>query len=198
MSRSILLVLLLVLMTGCGAQRTTFVLLPDPAGTVGKISITNDMGSQTLDKAGEAIVVNSKSAALGESSNLTAKQISAIFRHAMAIEPAQPTKFILYFKFDSVRLTPASKEIFVSVLDTAVADHSMDIAVNGHTDRAGDAKYNYGLSLRRAKKIRRMLENQGVDSAIISTTSHGEGNPLVPTGDNVFEPRNRRVEVIIR
>jgi hypothetical protein len=28
--------------------------------------------------------------------------------------------------------------------------------------------------------------------------SHGEGELLVPTPDNVFEPKNRRVEVTVR
>lgn len=32
----------------------------------------------------------------------------------------------------------------------------------------------------------------------LEITSHGEANPLVPTGDNVSEPRNRRVEVTVR
>jgi len=34
--------------------------------------------------------------------------------------------------------------------------------------------------------------------ANITVTSHGEGNPLIKTADNVSEPRNRRVEVVIR
>lgn len=198
MPRLILLVLPLLLMTGCGAQRTTFVLLPDPAGTVGEIMVSNDQGSQTLNQAGEAVVINNKSTAPGQCKKLTGDQISAMFRHAMAIEPAPPEKFILYFKFDSTRLMPASEEILVEVLEKAVAGDSMDIAVNGHTDRAGDAEYNYRLSLRRAEYIRQLLENLGVASTFISSTSHGEGNPLVPTEDNVAEPRNRRVEVIIR
>ena len=46
--------------------------------------------------------------------------------------------------------------------------------------------------------IQNLLEEQGIDPTFILTTSHGEGNPLVPTADNVLEPRNRRVEVIIR
>lgn len=197
MPRFILLLLSLVLMTGC-AQRTTFVLLPDPAGTVGKITVTNDKGSRTLDKAGEAVVIGSKSAAPGQSANLSPEKISAMFGHAMAIEPAQPKKFILYFTLDSIHLTPASEKMLLNVLETAVAGHSMDIAVNGHTDRSGDEEYNYRLSLRRAEHIRQLLENYGVDPAYISSTSHGEGNPLVPTGDDIFEPRNRRVEIIIR
>ena len=46
--------------------------------------------------------------------------------------------------------------------------------------------------------IQNLLEKQGIDPTIILTTSHGEGNPLVLTADNVSEPRNRRVEVIVR
>ncbi len=42
------------------------------------------------------------------------------------------------------------------------------------------------------------MEFAGVDPKGIRTTSHGEGNPLIPTKDNVAEPRNRRVEVIVR
>ena len=200
--RRILLVLVFSLfslfLSGCGAQKTTFVLLPDPAGTVGEITVSNAQGSQTLDKAGDAVVIKHKSAAPGQAANMSSAQIRAMFQEAMAIEPEQPEKFILYFMFDSIRLLPASEKTLMSVLDAAVAGQSMDIAVNGHTDRAGDEAYNYRLSLRRAEYIRQLLENRGVSSAFISSTSHGEGNPLVPTGDNVAEPRNRRVEVIIR
>ncbi len=198
MLRSILVLLFMSLLTGCGAQRTTFVLLPDPAGTVGKITVSNDLGSRTLDKAGEVVVIKDKSAAPGQSSKLTAEQISAMFQHAMAIEPDQPEKFILYFRFDSINLTPASEKILAKVLDRAVTGGSMDIAVNGHTDRAGEDGYNYHLSLHRAERIRHLLESRGVASSFITSTSHGEGNPLVPTGNNIAEPRNRRVEVIIR
>jgi outer membrane protein OmpA-like peptidoglycan-associated protein len=37
-----------------------------------------------------------------------------------------------------------------------------------------------------------------VDPSIIDITSHGKDNPLIPTGDQVAEPRNRRVEVTVR
>jgi outer membrane protein OmpA-like peptidoglycan-associated protein len=43
-----------------------------------------------------------------------------------------------------------------------------------------------------------MLREHGVDPSILDITSHGEGNPLVPTGDQVSEPRNRRVEITVR
>jgi outer membrane protein OmpA-like peptidoglycan-associated protein len=52
--------------------------------------------------------------------------------------------------------------------------------------------------MERAEAMRMILENLGVAKDIIQVSSHGEGNPLVPTEDEVSEPRNRRVEVLVR
>jgi outer membrane protein OmpA-like peptidoglycan-associated protein len=46
--------------------------------------------------------------------------------------------------------------------------------------------------------VRDLLVAEGIDPAMIQVTSHGEENPLVPTEDEVAEPRNRRVEVTVR
>jgi outer membrane protein OmpA-like peptidoglycan-associated protein len=74
----------------------------------------------------------------------------------------------------------------------------VDISVVGHTDTVGDKRYNYQLSLKRAMTVSALLTAKGVAPSIIDTASHGKDNPLVPTGDQVPEPRNRRVEVTVR
>jgi outer membrane protein OmpA-like peptidoglycan-associated protein len=43
----------------------------------------------------------------------------------------------------------------------------------------------------------RLIE-AGVDRSAIVVTSHGEATLLVPTADNVNEPRNRRVDITVR
>jgi len=43
-----------------------------------------------------------------------------------------------------------------------------------------------------------ILFGEGVDSSMLDISSHGKDNPLVPTGDQVSEPRNRRVEITVR
>ncbi|MBT6616426.1 MAG: OmpA family protein, partial [Deltaproteobacteria bacterium] len=58
--------------------------------------------------------------------------------------------------------------------------------------------YNYTLSKGRAEAVARLLVTRGVQQDHINTTSHGEGNLLIKTGDNVNEPKNRRVEVVVR
>ncbi|MFW6242332.1 MAG: OmpA family protein, partial [Thermodesulfobacteriota bacterium] len=68
----------------------------------------------------------------------------------------------------------------------------------GHSDRQGSEEMNWKLSLERARTVNRILVERGVPETLIETTSHGEGNPRIPTADEVSEPRNRRVEVTVR
>ena len=74
----------------------------------------------------------------------------------------------------------------------------VDVSVVGHTDTVGEKGYNYALSLKRAKAVASILLGKGVDPSTLDITSHGKDNPLVPTGDQVHEPRNRRVEITVR
>ena len=46
--------------------------------------------------------------------------------------------------------------------------------------------------------IKELLVSRGIDAGFLDVDSHGESNPVVPTGDNVAEPKNRRVEVTVR
>jgi outer membrane protein OmpA-like peptidoglycan-associated protein len=84
------------------------------------------------------------------------------------------------------------------VLETIRERAPVDISVVGHTDTVGKKEYNYGLSMKRAKAVASILVAKGIDPSVIDITSHGKDNPLVPTGDQVPEPRNRRVEITVR
>lgn len=192
------IMLFCLLASGCSAQKSTFVLLPDPGGKVGAISVTNSQGTQTLNQARQSMIVNSKTDAPGKTETMDEKKIRSLFGKVLAIEPPEPTTFILSFKFDSIDLHKDSIKVLDKAVETALSNKSLDIRVSGHTDRSGNSKYNYALSLRRAQYVQGLLEKRGIDPAIITTTSHGEGDPLIPTADDVYEPRNRRVEVIIR
>jgi len=188
---------MLLMLTACSPQKNIFVLLPDQDGNVGSIEVTNDKGSSVVDKPGESVTVagNSKPQAAPA---MNMEQIRATFGEALAAEPLQPLSFLLYFKTDSFKLTNDSAALLQPILDAINKTQSRDISVIGHADRAGSKEYNLTLSTKRAQTVRDLLVEKGVDATIIQVSSHGEGNPLVPTADNVKEPRNRRVEVIIR
>ena len=72
------------------------------------------------------------------------------------------------------------------------------IEVNGYTDTSGPANYNMKLSIRRAQAVAAELVRDGVPKNVIAIQGFGETHLLVPTGPNVREPQNRRVEIIIR
>ena len=197
MLRLILIIAACLFTAGC-AQKTTFVLLPDPGGKVGKIMISNQRGTRTLDQARQFLVVKSKTDSPDEVSTMDEAGVLAIFGRALAIQPLPPARYLLYFEPESYQPLPASESEIPRIMQAIKDGNSMDISVNGHTDLKGKDDYNYNLSFLRAQQVRSLLEEQGVDPGAISTTSHGSSNPLVPTADNVPEQRNRRVEVIVR
>lgn len=197
MHRLILILIACTLTAGC-APKSTFVLLPDPDGHVGRIIVTNSQGAQTLNQARQSVVVKSKAEVPGKVMTMDERQINSLFGKALNIQPLPPAKFLLYFKPESVQPKPESESEISKIMHSIKDRHSMDISVNGHTDRIGEDDYNNELSFQRARRVQKILEKEGVDPSFITTTSHGKNNPLVPTADNVPEPRNRRVEVIVR
>ena len=126
------------------------------------------------------------------------QEVQAIAGPALAALPKPPLRFILYFEHDSADLTPESKAILKKVLGMIRDRAPVDISVVGHTDTVGLKGYNYALSMKRAKAVACILVGKGIDPSVLVITSHGKDNPLVPTGDQVPEPRNRRVEITVR
>ena len=69
--------------------------------------------------------------------------------------------------------------------------------IEGHTDTVGDAEQNAQLSRRRAEAVRdHLLKRHGIAPARLAAIGLGESQLLVPTPDQVAEPRNRRVQVV--
>ena len=188
---------LLCLAAGC-APGNVFVLLPDPDGKVGQITVANQGGSQTLTKSGQASGVKDKATKPDAPEVMRGDAIKKEFGDALAAQPKQPVRFLLYFKHDSTELTDESKKLLPKIITVTKERHSVDTSVVGHTDTMGDAKYNVILSGRRAKAVAKLLVKAGIDPDILEITSHGESNLLIPTADEVMEPRNRRVEVTVR
>ncbi len=188
---------LLLVLVGCGA-RSMVVLIPDPDGSVGQVVVANEGGQQILTKANESVRVTDQKTAPSEVTTLSAEEVRATFSDALAAQPLPPAQFILYFLQGSDQLTAESKEVIPQIIQTIRDRKSTDIVVSGHTDTVGAMEYNYRLSLERAKVLYDILVDSGAVPTHITVTSHGEGNPLVKTADNVSEPRNRRVEVVIK
>ena len=182
-------------------NRDLIVLLPDPDGKVGMIRVTTKGGSQTLDKPGQAIEVEGVGEPSTDPKPLGEKEMTSVFGPALAAQPdlkARFVSFVLLFDRDTTSLTHESKKMLPEVVRTIRNRKSSEVYVTGHTDRVGAEDYNTGLSSKRADTVRDFLVSTGVSSSALVVSFYGESMPLVPTEDEVAEPRNRRVEVIVR
>jgi len=186
-----------LVLSACGT-RSLVVLIPDPDGNVGQLVVANESGQRVLNEANQSVRVKDRKTPPGEVTKLNPDEIRSVFADALAAQPPQPARFILYFVHDSTELTRESKSLIPQVIQTILKRGSVDIVISGHTDTVGTEAYNYTLGLDRAKAVYDILLANGVAAAGISVTSHGEGNPLIKTADSVAEPKNRRVEIVIK
>ena len=193
-----LLVAVVLISAGCETPKSTVVLIPDPDGAVGSLEVANEAGTQVLREANQAVGIKDADTRPGDVVTLSDRKIRAIFAAALEAQPLPPDKFILYFKPDSNDLVPESSALLPEIIQAIHKRDSTEIVVSGHTDRVGTRDYNYRLSLERAREVFGILVANGAVPGDISVTSHGEGNPLVKTADEVAEPRNRRVEVVVK
>jgi outer membrane protein OmpA-like peptidoglycan-associated protein len=174
------------------------VLVPDPDGKVGMVTVKNNAGERVLNKAGQSTTAGSKDSRPSAPKVLPEKEINRVFGDALAAQPPQPVHFILYNLHESVELTPESKALLPMIVQAIEEMNSVDTSVVGHTDTLGSVKYNYLLSKKRAEAVARLLIDLGVDPKILEIESHSEKNLLIPTADETREPQNRRVEVTVR
>jgi outer membrane protein OmpA-like peptidoglycan-associated protein len=179
------------------ASRDIIVLLPDDQGKTGAIVVSSAGVERRLDRPGESVTVEPGSPP-GLPTVMSDQEVHAVAGPALAALPKPPARFILYFKHDSVDLTRESQELLQKLIETIRDRAPVDISVVGHTDTVGKKEYNYALSMKRARAVASILLGKGVDPSVLDITSHGKDNPLVPTGDQVPEPRNRRVEITVR
>ncbi len=112
--------------------------------------------------------------------------------------PPAPRNFLVFFDFDSWKLTPRALDIVNEAANFAKSGQSARVTCTGHTDTAGPANYNMALSLRRANSVKDALVRDGVPATSISVVGKGETQLLVQTKDGVREPQNRRVEIVIQ
>ncbi|HEX9049812.1 MAG TPA: OmpA family protein [Anaeromyxobacter sp.] len=181
---------------GC-AVRQTIVLVPDPDGRVGQAEVTTPGGKQVLSRASDMTRVAGGTA---PSAVTTADPgfIARTFAGTLAVEPAPPERFVLYFEAGTTTLDAKSRSAIPGIAAAARRRSAISVAISGHTDATGDDRVNERLAQARAERVKALLLEQGMAPGPMTVSSHGKGNPAVPTRDGVAEPRNRRVEVIVQ
>lgn len=197
MHRSLPWIMLLGLLGACtSVPRERFVLLPDADGSVGQITLQTTQGEATLARA--YATADSMSDGRVRTGEASADEIRQRFEATLAVRPPAPVSFNVFFVFDKDELTAESVAQFDRIKKELAARPAPEIVVIGHTDRVGALEYNDALSLKRAETVRSALVDAGIRREQIEIAGRGEREPAVPTADEVAEPRNRRVEIMVR
>lgn len=189
----------LLLTTGCAAPREARVtLLPQADGTPSAVVVRSVGGEQRLTAP-----YDRATARTGDSSPPRVDHVGATNTHVRLAPlfhslPPAPKRYVLYFDSGNTRLTPASARLVPEVVQTALQRQGAEIVVIGHTDTKGQISDNDELALMRARLVERILLQAHFPAHRIETAGRGERELAVPTPDDTHEPRNRRVDIIVR
>lgn len=193
--RTLVALCLLAALAACSAPPKSYVvLLPDPDGKVGEVTVQGEAGTQTLREARARAGTDGRSI----DKPIEEAALKAEFGAAMQAQPPRPEHYQLYFEAGSSTLTAESQTRLTQVLERVRQRQAVDMSIIGHTDTKGAADVNERLALERAQSMAETLRTAGLDLAEISVESHGERNLLIKTPDETDEPRNRRVEITLR
>jgi outer membrane protein OmpA-like peptidoglycan-associated protein len=173
-----------------------FAVVPGADGHVGAIVVRSGGDTHVIDTAYGAERISSDGTR--ETSRLTPAEIRETFDTTLAALPGKPTSFVLYFLEGKDELTGDSKVEMEKVFSELKRRPLPDIMVIGHTDSVGSMASNDRLSLARAERMRELMIGLGIPAERIQAAGRGKRELLVPTDDNVSEPRNRRVEISVR
>lgn len=183
-------------LAACAGPRETYVVLPDASGQAGRLTVT-PMAGKPLQLEGAYASARGGGDAV-QPAKLSEEEIRAAFAEALAARPEGPQRFTLYFLEGRDELTADSRKELDRVLAEVRRRPAADVIVVGHTDRVGSVQDNDRLALRRAERLRGELMKLGLPDDSVQATGRGERDPLVATADEVPEPRNRRVELLVR
>ena len=173
-----------------------FVVVPAADGHIGQIAVTKNGKAHVINTAyGSQRVLADGSV---EAGRLSEAEVRSAFGSTMSALPGRPASFVLYFLEGKDELTPESRAELDRVFAELKRRPLPDIVVIGHTDTVGGLTYNDNLSLARAERMREMMVAMGIPPDRIYAAGRGKRELLVPTEDNVSEPRNRRVEINVR
>lgn len=173
-----------------------YVVLPGPDGKAGAVTVTHGGERLVLDQPYAGARIRERGRL--EATHVPETEVREVFGEALGALPPRPMSFTVFFEFSRDELTAASRDAFREISAEIAHRPAVEIIVIGHTDRVGSLEHNDALSLQRAARVRRSLVEAGIAADRIEIAGRGEREPLVPTDDEVPEPRNRRVEITVR
>jgi len=100
---------------------------------------------------------------------------------------------VILFQANSSDLNELGQEAIRSLVEKLKKHTDLSITVEGHSSSDGDELYNQGLSEKRANSVKKLIENQGIDTSRINAVGYGEEKPADQNNTAKGRSNNRRV-----
>jgi outer membrane protein OmpA-like peptidoglycan-associated protein len=184
-----------IALAGCAPRDERVILLPEQDGRPTAVVVKQGGREVRLDQPYAATELTYADPWAYRASDA---EVQATFKDALAAQPSRAVAFTLYFIENSPELTEASKADLERVFAELKQRNVVDIVVVGHTDAVGTDAFNDDLARKRADAIRSALIARGIAASDVVAIGRGKRELLIPTPDGVAEPRNRRVEIVVR
>jgi outer membrane protein OmpA-like peptidoglycan-associated protein len=175
--------------------KETVILLPEAAGAHSGIVISSGLRESQITEPYQGLELSGRHI---KNKAFSAEEVQLRFSGVMQALPEKPRTFTLFFDANRTELSEDDIRVFGEIYLEIGKRVSPEITVIGHTDSDGTTESNFRLSQERAEAVKAMLVSKGISAQIIQSVGRGELEPYIRTQDGVVEPRNRRVEVIVR
>lgn len=185
-----------VLLLSACAPMTRVVLLPQADGSTSSVIVKSAKGEQVLSTPYQRASAQEDKPVTADAT--TAAEVQKAYPQLFAAKPPVPTKYILNFMPGGTTLTPESQATLPKILEDVGKRQGADLVVTGHTDTTGALLANDELSLKRANVVAQLLVGAGAPATRTEAVGRGKRELLVKTADEVDEPQNRRVEIVVR
>ena len=178
-----------------GCPVSSFIVLLPNSKSKNAIFIENEMGSIDIDKE-----YNYTMLALDEEPSkpkeISKAKIDEMFPFINDNIYKKATHYTLYF--NNTTLTRSSKVKMKTLVRDIKSRLNPIISIYGHTDTVGKSNVNFDLSIKRATKIKLLIDKKDLNYLKINLRPMGENDLKIKTKDEVSEPRNKRVEILIQ
>lgn len=101
------------------------------------------------------------------------------------------------FSFDGHYILPQYYNSLQAFANFLLANPSLVVVLEGHTDKVGTPRYNQKLSLKRAEAVKNYLLTLQVPAAQLSIQGYGATQPVVDDDSPEGRQQNRRVMAVI-
>lgn len=179
------------------SPKTTVILL-DNNKTKSAVEVATEAGKVTLDEPYTQTSLSAINLSPNPVSKADEVKVNQKYSGLLDALPHKPVSMLFYFEEGASQLIAESKDQIPLLIQLIKKEEPCIVDIIGHSDTVGSAQSNYELALKRAQSLKVFLEEHQVEMKQVTVQSYGESEPLISTGDNVSEPKNRRVEVIVR